>query len=85
MTIFGFKDLKDVNREITKDEKMKKRMADYKIMDNYGNIMKAFKKSERLQKNENYEILFIKVAKMIFNEFGLDIKSKRKQYREKKK
>jgi hypothetical protein len=45
---------------------MKKRMIDYKMMDNYGNIMKAFKKSERLQKNENYEILFIKVAICFF-------------------
>jgi len=79
MKIFGFKDLKDINREIIKDDKMKKRMIDYKIMDNYGNIMKAFKKSERLQKNENYEILFIKVAKMIFNEYGININANKIQ------
>jgi len=85
MKIFGFKDLKDVNREIIKDDKMKKRMVDYKMMNNYGNIMKAFQKSEQTNKKEKYENIFTRIAKMIFNEYGIGLKSKRRQYRYKKK
>ena len=42
-------------------------------MDNYGNIMKTFKKSERSDKKENNDNLFIKIAKMIFNEYGIGL------------
>jgi hypothetical protein len=77
MKIFGFKDLKDINREITKDGNMKKRMIDYKMMDNYGNIMKAFKKSERSDKKESYEKFFTRIAKMIFDEYGIYLNAKR--------
>ena len=79
MKIFGFKDLKDVEREIIKDDKMKKRMIDYKIMDNYGNIMKTFKKSEQANKKEKYENIFIRMAKMIFNEYGIWLITEQKQ------
>ena len=54
MTIFGFKDLKDVNIEIIKDNDMKKRMKNYNIMSKYSNIMKAFKKTKR---NHNKRII----------------------------
>jgi hypothetical protein len=52
---------------------MKKRMTDYKIMDKYGNIMKAFKKSEQANKKKNIDNVFIKIAKMIFNEYGIGL------------
>jgi hypothetical protein len=48
-------------------------LGDYKMMDNYGNIMKTFKKSERSDKKENNDNLFIKIAKMIFNEYGIGL------------